>query len=283
MRIRIGSDSTCDLSKELFEKYNIARLPLTVTLGDFSGKDGVDVTPDAIYAYVAEHGVLPSTSALNVAEYVELFSEIMKDADALIYVTIGSGFSSCYQNACIAAQDFDNIFVIDSQNLSTGQGHVVLEAAIGAEKCETLEDVAKFADELRELAARVEASFILDKLDYMHKGGRCSVVALMSASLMNIKPCIEVKDGKMGVAKKYRGNLQKCLKKYVEDRLKDRDDIVKDRIFITHSGISDEISEMVGGLVREYADFKETFVTRAGCTVSCHCGENTLGVLFIRK
>lgn len=283
MRIRIGSDSTCDLSPELFEKHNIARLPLTVTLGDFSGKDGVDVTPDKIYAYVAEKGVLPTTSALNVAEYSELFTEILKDADALVYVTIGSGFSSCYQNACIAAQDFDNVFVIDSQNLSTGQGHVVLEAVKGAEKCETMEDVAKLAEELRELTTRVEASFILDKLDYMHKGGRCSVVALMSASLMNIKPCIEVKDGKMGVAKKYRGNLQKCLKKYVEDRLKDRDDIIKERIFITDSGISDEIREMVSGVVKECADFEETYVTRAGCTVSSHCGENTLGVLFIRK
>jgi len=283
MRIRIGSDSTCDLSPELFEQYNIARLPLTVTLGDVSGKDGVDVTPDAIYAYVAKNGVLPTTSALNVAEYSEFFAELLKDADALIYVTIGSGFSSCYQNACIAAQDFDNVFVIDSQNLSTGQGHVVLEAAIGAEKCETLEETAKFADELRELTKRVEASFVLDKLDYMHKGGRCSVVTLMGASLMNIKPCIEVKDGKMGVAKKYRGNLQKCMKKYVEDRLKDRDDIVMDRIFITDSGISDEIREMVGGLVKECADFKTTYTTRAGCTVSCHCGDNTLGVLFIRK
>ena len=283
MNVKIGSDSTCDLSQELFEKYNIDRLPLVITLGETSGRDGIEVTPDKIYAYVAEHGVLPSTSALNVADYTEYFEEQMKQYDALIYVTIGSGFSSCYQNASLAAQEFENVFIIDSQNLSTGQGHVVLEAVKGAKNCETLEDVKALTENLRELTSRVEASFILDKLDYMRKGGRCSMVAALGAAMLNIKPCIEVKDGKMIVAKKYRGSLEKCLKHYVVDRLENREDIIKERIFITDAGIDDGIRAMVENLVKESGEFGEILKTRAGCTVSSHCGENTLGILFIRK
>ena len=187
MNLKIGSDSTCDLSQELFEQYNIGRLPLTINLGDFSGRDGIEVTPDKIYAYVAEHGVLPSTSALNIADYQDFFTEQLKENDAIIYVTIGSGFSSCYQNACLAAEGLENVYIIDSQNLSTGQGHIVMEAAIRGKNCETLEDVKALAEELRELTARVEASFVLDTLDYMRKGGRCSMVTALSAAVLNIK------------------------------------------------------------------------------------------------
>lgn len=283
MNVKISSDSTCDLSRELFEQYNIGRLPLVITLGDTVGRDGVEVTPDKIYAYVAENGVLPTTSALNAADYAEHFKEQLEQHDALIYVTIGSGFSSCYQNACLAAQEFDNVFVIDSQNLSTGQGHVVLEAAKGAKACETMDDVKALVENLRELTTRVEASFVLDKLDYMRKGGRCSMVTALGAAVLNIKPCIEVKDGKMIVAKKYRGSLEKCIKRYVIDRLEAREDIINERIFITDSGISEEIRETAEALVKEYGSFSEILKTRAGCTVSSHCGENTLGVLFIRK
>ena len=281
MKIKILSDSTCDLPKALIEKYDITLFPLTVIKNGENFRDNVTITPADIFAHVAAGGDLCSTAAGNVVEYEELFREYADKYDGVVHVNIGSGFSSSYQNACIAASEFDNIIVIDSQNLSTGQGHIVVKAAQLAEECSSLEELKEKVDAY---VPRVEASFVLDQLKYMAKGGRCSSAAALGANLLNLKPCIEVKGGKMSVVKKYRGNYSKCLSSYVKDRLAERDDLMHDLLFLTYTPVTDENLAAVRSAIKEYgSDFKEVLESDAGCTVSCHCGPGTLGVLFIRK
>ena len=280
MKIKVSSDSTCDLTKEFIEQNDIGILPLVVVKDGESFRDGVDITPDVIFAHVNAGGALCSTSAANVNDYMEVFEEYKKEYDAVIHINIGSGFSSSHQNACLAAEEFENVYVVDSMNLSTGHGHIVAEAV---KMVKEGMDAKAIYDALNELAPRVEASFVLDRLDYMVKGGRCSAVTALGASLLQLKPCIEVVDGKMGVCKKYRGSYEKALSNYVKDRLADRDDIVTERIYVTHTETPQEIVDKVKELVNEYKQFDSVEETVAGCTVSCHCGPNTLGVLFIRK
>lgn len=280
MKIKVTSDSTCDLSADLLQEFDITLAPLTVMKGNEQFKDGITITPAEIFAHVAAGGSLCSTAAVSVGEYQDLFHRYSGSYDAVIHVTIGSGFSSCFQNATIAAMDFPNVRVIDSRNLSTGQGHVVLKACQwGAEAS----DLETLCSRLNELTGKVEASFVLDRLDYMVKGGRCSSAAALGANLLNLKPCIEVRDGKMLVTKKYRGNYAKCLANYVIDRLSGRSDLEDDRIFITHTPVSEECLLAAKDAVAQYGRFRHVSETDAGCTVSCHCGPGTLGVLFIRK
>ncbi len=280
MKIKILSDSTCDLSPELLEKYDITVIPLIVMKDDQEYRDGVTITPADIFAHVAAGGSLCSTAALSVGVYQEIFEQYAKEYDGVVHVNIGSGFSSSYQNACLAAEDIANVRIVDSQNLSTGQGLVVLKAAELAKSCT---DLDALHSELTAFTEKVEASFVLDQLKYMVKGGRCSSAAALGANLLNLKPCIEVKDGKMSVVKKYRGSYVKCLTSYASDRLANREDIDQQRIFITHTPVSDEHLEAVKDTVAQLGDFQEILVTDAGCTISCHCGPGTLGVLFVRK
>ena len=280
MKIKILSDSTCDLSADILSAHDITLVPLTVIKNNEAFKDGVTITPDMIFEHVAGGGDLCSTTANNMGEYAEWFEKYASDYDGVIHITIGSGFSSCYQNACLAAEEFPNVRVIDSMNLSTGQGLVVLEAARLAKDATDLDELA---DALRAFTPRVEASFLLSQLSYMVKGGRCSSAAALGANLLNLKPCIEVKDGKMSVVKKYRGNFEKCLPMYVKDRLADREDIDRGTLFVTKTPVSDEAYAAVMKAVGEYGGFATTYETNAGCTVSCHCGPGTLGVLFVRK
>ena len=283
MNIKITTDSTCDLSPELIAVNDIGVTPLAVEMGGKNYHDGVDITPADIFAHVDAGGALCSTAAVNAEEYAAFLKPYADAYDAVVHINLGSAFSSCYQNACIAAEQFDNVFVIDSQNLSTGQGHVVLEACRMAPSCETMDDVKAMCEDLRELTERVEASFLLDRLDYMAKGGRCSSVAALGANLLKLKPCIEVYQGKMRVCKKYRGNYGKCLAAYALDRLKDRDDIIRDRLFITYTPVTDRQLQDVVDAVAQCEPFRNVYQTHAGCTISCHCGPGTLGVLFIRK
>ena len=280
MRIKISSDSTCDLSPAQVAAHDIAILPLTVTMDDKNYLDGVDIKHTDIYENVAKTGKLPTTSANNVGQYMDAFEGFLKEYDAVIHFNISSGFSSCYQNACLAAEEFENVYVVNSLNLSTGQGLLVLKAAELAESGMAPQQIV---DEINETALRVDASFILDTLEYLKKGGRCSAVAVLGANLLKLKPCIEVKDGKMGVGKKYRGAFEKCLREYVTDRLADREDLDLNRIFITHSGVSKEWINIAEETIRELQPFKEICKTTAGCTVCSHCGPDTIGVLFIRK
>ncbi len=281
MNIKITSDSTCDLSKELVEKNDITVIPLHVIMDGKEYSDGVDLVPTDIFSHVDAGGELASTSATSVGEYAEFFSSLSAEYDAVIHINLGSGFSCCYQNACEAAREFKNVYCVDSQNLSTGNGHIVMEAVRLRESGAEPEAIVA---ELNDIAPRVETSFILDKLDYMRKGGRCSAVTLLGANMLKIKPCIEVADGKMRVAKKYRGSFDKVLLEYVRDRLSERDDIIYDRIFITYTVTLDpSVANAVDAEVKKLGSFKEVIHTNAGCTVSSHCGHECLGILFIRK
>ena len=280
MKIKITSDSTCDLSKELIEKYNIGIIPLIIIKDSVEHRDGVDIVPSDIFAHVAAGGDLCSTAALGVGEYQDYFNNLIGDYDGILHINIGSGFSSCHQNACLAAEEFDNVKVVDSMNLSTGQGLVVLKACELAQTCNTLEELHA---QVQAFTERVEASFLLDQLKYMVKGGRCSSAAALGANLLNLKPCIEVKGGKMSVVKKYRGNYAKCLANYVKDRLTNRDDLDMWTLFVTHTPVTEECEQAVAAAVAECNQFDNTYWTEAGCTVSCHCGPSTLGVLFVRK
>ena len=221
-----------------------------------------------------------STAAYSIGQYEDLFAKYAPDYDGVILINIGSGFSACHQNATIAAADFPNVFVVDSKNLSTGQGHVVLEACRLAKECATLEELH---EKVQAFTAKVEASFLIDKLNYLVKGGRCSAAAALGANLLNLKPCIEVRDGKMIVVKKYRGNYNKSLAAYVKDRLDGRDDLTRETLFVTKTTVSDEEYTTVMDAVEAYGHFANTYETTAGCTVSCHCGPSTLGVLFVKK
>ena len=280
MKIKITADSTCDLSPELKARYGITVIPLSVIMDGKVYRDGEDITPEDIFRHVDGGGALCSTAAVNVDSYRALFSQYAPAYEAVIHITIGSGFSACYQNASIAASGFSNVYVVDSMNLSTGQGHLAIEAAeLASQGISALEICSR----LNAMRGRVNASFILDRLDYMQKGGRCSAVMALGGKLLRIRPCIAVQDGSMKMVEKYRGKFDKCVEKYVKDFLKDRKDLRLDRIFITHSHADPQAVQLARETIRKYADFAEIHETYAGCTVSCHCGPGTLGILFIAK
>ena len=278
--IHITSDSTCDLSAEQIARHNIGIMPLYVSLGDETMRDGVNITAQDIFRYVDETGQLPKTAAPSVADYIDFFKEQQKEPDtAVIHFSSSAKFSSSYQNACIAADELENVTVIDSMNLSTGHGLAVLEACRLAEQGASVEEIVKHEEEV---IPKIRASFILDRLDYLHKGGRCSGVAALGANLLKLKPCIEVVNGEMRVGKKYRGTLDKVLPLYTADRLAGKK-VRKDLIFISHTGKKKKIVDSVRAKVNELYSFDEVVETVAGCTVTSHCGQNTLGVLFIEE
>lgn len=280
MNIKIISDSTCDLSPELVAQNDITITPLIVMKNGEEFYDGVTITPSDIFAHVASGGDLCSTAARSVGFYVDTFRPFAETYDGVLHITISSDFSSSFQNACLAATEFDNVQVVDSRNLSTGQGLLVLKAC---ELAKSVSSLAELKQALEEYASRLEVSFVVDKLDYLAKGGRCSSATALGANLLNLKPCIEVKDGKMIVGKKYRGNYTKCLTNYVRDRLEGREDIDQSILFVTYTQVPQETHDAVLEAVHTYGHFERIHETVAGCTVSCHCGPGTLGLLFARK
>ncbi len=279
-KIVITSDSTTDLSAELCERYHITTIPLSITLGEKTYSDGIDITPDDIYEHQSKTGEFPKTAAINVDEAIDFFKKFVDEGKTVIHFGISSEMSSTYNNTRLAAEEVGNVYVIDTKNLSTGGGLLVLAAAERALAGMEAEQIVK---EVTELVPCVSASFVIDNLDYLYKGGRCTALEMFGANLLKLKPCIQVKDGKMGVAKKYRGRYGDVLKQYVSEQLADADNIITDRVFVTHAGCNPEIVESIVNQVKETGLFKEVFLTRAGCTISAHCGADTLGVLFIRK
>ena len=278
-KIIIASDSTCDLSPELIERYGIHILPLGVALGEKQYTDGVDIDPDFIYAHYEKTGQLPKTSAVNLVDFEDFITKHTADGASVIFFTISSEMSSTWHNAHLAVEASERAFVVDTRNLSTGGGLLVIAAAEMAEAgMEASDIVAK----CNQLAPCVDASFIIDSLEFLYKGGRCSALAAFGANMLSLKPCIVVKDGKMGVGKKYRGKFSAVLPKYVDDRLGDASDIIHDHIFVTHAGCEQSVIDACVTEVRAVAPDAAIHVTRAGCTISSHCGRNTLGVLFIR-
>ena len=279
-KVLLVSDSTTDLNSELIERYAVKILPLGVTLGEELYSDGVDIDPDRIYEYYEKNGELPKTSAVNMADFADAFEEYTKEGYSVVCFTISAEMSSTYHNACLAAEEFENVHVVDTRNLSTGGG-LILAAA--GDMVKEGKSAFEIAEACRALTGKVDASFVVDDLEFLHKGGRCSAVAAFGANLLQLKPCITVRGGKMGVGKKYRGKFAQVLAKYVAEQLGDASDIELDRIFVTHAGCDEEIYMSCVEQVKSIAPFKEVCITRAGCTISSHCGRNTLGVLFIRK
>jgi DegV family protein with EDD domain len=279
-QVIIASDSTCDLSPELIERYQIKILPLEVSLGDKQYRDGVDINPDMIYENYEQSGQLPKTAAINISEFDEFFAKETANGNEIVLFTISSDMSSIFNNARLAAQEYEGVYPVNTMNLSTGGGLLVLTAAEMAAEGKSAKEIAEACCALRE---RVDASFVIDNLEFLHKGGRCSAIAAFGANLLQLKPCVMVRDGKMIVGKKYRGKFAMTLEKYVADRIGDASDIDTKRIFVTHAGCDAAIVDQCVKQVTDMGVFDEVLVTRAGCTVSAHCGRNTLGVLFIRK
>ena len=280
MKIKITADSTCDLPEELIKKYDIGIFPLSIVMDDKSYLDGIEITPADIYRHTAETGRIAGTAAVNVAAYAERFSEYRREYDAVIHFDISSEMSTCYQNACIAASELTEVYVIDSRNLSSGIGHLVLDAAVMAESGMAASEIKDILDVKKE---KLDVSFVLDTLSYLQKGGRCSSLAALGANLLSLKPCIEVKGGKMGVGKKYRGTTEKSILKYIEDRLRGSTDVDYSRIFITDStGFEPEFLDQVEALVRDCGPFREVYRAKSGCTISNHCGDRCFGILFYR-
>jgi len=279
-KIKITVDSTCDLSRELMEKYDIAAQGLHVNIGDASYTDGVDIRPEEDFRAFEETGQLAQTAAVSIGEYEEFFRRFTRKGFTVIHINISLGFSLCYSNACIAAGEVGGVFCVDSRNLSTGSGLIALLAAeLAAGDLLSPEEIVV---RLNEAAGRVEASFVIDTLDYLYKGGRCSALAAFGANLLKLKPCIEVREGLMGVGHKYRGRIDKAVEEYVTERLRGRRDIDCKRVFITHTGCAPEVVGRVREIIAALQPFEEVLETTAGCTVSCHCGPGTLGVLFVR-
>lgn len=282
-KIILSADSTCDLGDMLKEKYKVNYYPYHIILGEQQYTDGVDITPEDLYAAYRQKKILPKTAAIGVGEYLAYFKKWVEQGYDVIHLNLGSALSAAYQNCCIAAKELGHVYPIDSSNLSTGTGLLVMEAG---ERIAQGMSAQQIQEEVTQLVPYSHASFILDTLEFMHAGGRCSMVTALGANLLHLKPCIEVdnqRNGSMGVGKKYRGPLDKVLVQYTKDKLQNTPALKKNHIFITHSGISQERIDLVKKTVQEISDFKNIYVTRASCTISCHCGPNTLGVLFMTK
>ena len=281
MSVRILSDSTCDLSPELIAKYNVQIIPLHIVLGDKEYADGASITPDEIYQWSDANKATPKTSALGLEEAVNIFKPILDEGDEIVVFSISSQMSTTSNVMRIAATDLDasdRVFVIDSLNLSTGIGLQVLEAADMAAAGKSGAEIAAYIESIR---SRVRASFVVDTLTYLHRGGRCSGVAALAGAALKLHPRIAVVDGKMGPGKKYRGVMKKVILEYAKDMEEDLKNAETKRVFITHSGCEDSVIADVKAYVEGLGHFDEILITRAGCVVSSHCGPGTLGVLFI--
>lgn len=281
--IAITTDSTCDLPQELIEENEITVIPLTVLLGDSVYRDGVDIKPADIYAYVDKTGELPKTSAVTPAEYYEVFKKLVDEGKKVVHIGFSSGLSSSFQNASVASSELDDVYCVDSKTLCTAQGLLVLKACDFRAKGL---DVKKIADKVTKLVPKVSATFVLDGLEYLHKGGRCSTVARFGANVLGIKPSIAVDNqtGKLEVAKKYRGKTDIVYKQYITDRMNEIKRIEPDRVVIAESGgVSPKILAFAKGVIEGKDKFNQVIVTDAGCTISSHCGPKTLAIFYIKK
>lgn len=277
-KVRITADSTCDLSPELIQKYNIGIMPLLVGLGETYYLDGVNICPADIYKFVKEEKVLPKTAARSMTDYEEFFRSYTDQGESVVHFIISSEMSSSYQNACIAADEVGgDIHVIDSRNLSTGIALLMLDAL---EMADEGKSAGEIADAVRDRAKLVRASFVVDTLDYLRMGGRCSSVEALGANLLKLHPCIEVTNGVMGVAAKYRGPLSKVIIQYAKDKLKNIENIRPDHVFITHTDCDPAVVASVREEIEKTGHFKNIYETKAGCSVNSHCGQGTLGVLY---
>ena len=280
MKIRMTADSTCDLTPELIRKYEIGIAPLSVVIDGEVFHDGVDVTPRDIFR-AADAGKSVRTAAVNTFEYKEFFKKQLKKCDQLVHVCLGSGFSSCYSDAMEASREVGNVFVVDSRNLSTGSGLLVLEGLRMIR--EGAEDGRVVAEALQAKTRLVNASFVLRTVDYLRRGGRCTGLEALGAKMLHIRPSIIVEDGKMRPGEKYRGRFEHYLKHYIEDLLENDSNIDFQRVFVVHSPSEDGLARFAIDTVKSYGLFREVLEAMAGCTICTHCGPDTLGLMFMNK
>lgn len=278
--IKITTDSTCDLPASLLEAHRITVIPLGIVKAGKLYHDGVDIRTGDIAAHVAAGGEITTTNAVNIAAYEDLFRREMETADAVIHFNLGMGFSSSHQNARLAAEEVPGVYVVDSGNLTVGHGILVLAAAEAAEAGKSVADILAL---MEDMVSRVETSFVLDRLDYMKKGGRCSAVTALGANLLKLHPCLEVIGGKLSVVKKYRGSIDKVVADYVKERLADRTDIDTDRVFLVDTCADDRLAAIARTCLEQDGRFGKIVEAKAGCTIFCHCGPDTLGIIFLRK
>lgn len=279
-KIIISSDSTSDLTPEIIQSRHIPIVPLHVLLGEKEYSDGVNITPQNIFDFVKEKNILPKTSATSVFEFQEFFTKLLKEGDYVIHFDISNEISSTYQNATIAAAQFEGkVKVFDSRNLSTGIGALVMKAIDMRDEGKSFEEICAFMEKKR---FEVQTSFVVDTVDYLHKGGRCSSAALLATKVFGIHPSIDMREGRLIADKKYRGSLLKCIEKYVSDLAEKYPTYDDTRVFITHSCCTDSIVEAIRKEVKEKFRFKDIIVTTAGSVITSHCGQGTLGVLFIK-
>ncbi|MGN0522178.1 MAG: DegV family protein [Eubacterium sp.] len=279
----ITADSTSDLPEELIEQNNIIIFPLSVLLGDKSYRDGIDIHPQDIYDYVNKTGDLPKTAAVTPNQYYEVFEKLTAEGKAVVHIALSSAISSSYQNSCIAAADFDDVYCIDSKSLCTAMGLLVLKACDFRAKGF---DAKKIYNRVSSLVPKLSTTFVLESLEYLHKGGRCSAVTRFGANILGIKPSIGVdpKQGTLDVLKKYRGKQEAVYKQYINDCLKDINKIDTSRIVIANSGgLNPEIISFAKGVIEGKASFDEIITSDAGCTISSHCGPKTLAIFYIKK
>lgn len=281
-KIKIIADSTCDLPKDIIEKFDITILPLYVVMDEKSYKDGVEVKAQDLFDYSDRTKQTPKTSAASVTDFIDVFTPYAEQGYDIIYIGISSGLSSTVQNATIAAEEFDNvqIFAFDSLNLSTGIGHQVMIACELREQGLSAQEIVAKLEETR---SKVRSSFVIDVMTYLHRGGRCTTLQAVGATMLNLKPQIVVEDGKMRSAKKFRGNIIKSAVDYVNDSLQNIERIDDKRIFITHSLSKPELVSAVKEAVEAKGYFQEVLVSDASSVVSSHCGPNCIGILFIEK
>ena len=278
MKIVISAESTIDLPKELLDKYNIKTTPFTINLGDELIEDHFGVSKE-IFEFVDKSKKLPKTSAVSPDQFKTHFENLKKDYDAIVHVSLSSLISSAYNNACMVAKEMENVYVVDSKSLSTG---IALLAIKGKDLINEGKDAKEIFETLQALTPKVEASFVLERLNYLHKGGRCSALALLGANILKIKPQIILSDGRMIVGKKYMGNMTKVVDKYIDDLLDNNPNPILEHVFITHSSPMPETEKILTEKL-ENRGFKNIHNTLAGGTISSHCGPNCIGVLFLNK
>ena len=283
-KILLSADTPCDIGPALKERYHVSLYPLHILLDEKQYTDGKDISLDDLYSAWRERKTLPRTAAINPEEYAAYFKPYLDDGYEIIHISLGSGLSSSYQNAQLAAKSLGNgVYVIDSCSLSTGFGLLVCEAG---ERIKQGLDAETIYHQISALTSKTSASFVIDTLEFLHAGGRCSGLAHLGADLLSLKPTITVrtdKQGAMTVGKKYMGRLDRALMKYVDDQLEGRRDILLNRVFVTYSTMDPALVKAVCSRVLSHQPFEELFVTTASCTIGAHCGPNTLGVLFLTK
>lgn len=278
-KVIITCDSTCDMTQAQLNEYGIRTIPLYVRIQDNEYRDGIDITSDIMFEKIKECGQLPKTAAVSFQDYIDFWKPLRDEGYEIVHLTISGDMSVCFQNCRTAAEELGGVYAVDSRNLSTGIALLAITAANLAKEGKSAKEIYDILLEKRE---KLNVSFVLDTVDYLAKGGRCSAVTAFAAGLLRLRICIEVQGGKMDVCKKYRGKMASVLTEYVRDRLEKVDPDL-DYIYITDSGVSDEIREKVKETVLEMRPFTNVLFSTAGCTVSSHCGPGTLGILFFEK